>query len=231
MTNKGEENKEDKKNEEDKKTLKFIAGFLFLAALSVVINLAISLKLVFSENIIEWVSSANNPIISLWIISALVASVIIILIQSGAKLSFLKIEIPKHPLFSYLLGLPVGVTLFILIISAIVLAFFQPVCESPAAIIDVTSLREDALIQYDGESIHAKTGAKLTLKAVPGDNAVAFCSWTFTGDILDSIGPISSCTTQLHLSNQPSQGIILLTLTRSFCSVKSTVPLNLSVEP
>ena len=216
---------------ENKKVYKFIVGFICLVALSVVINLAISLKLIFPENVIEWVSSANNPIVSLWIISVLVSSAVIILIQTGAKLSFLKLEIPKHALFSYVFGLPIWATASVFIVSIICLAFFQPVCQSPSAVIDVTSLDDNALMQYDGESIHAMVGAKLTLKAIPGDNAVTFCSWSSAGSAVNSIGPTSSCTTQLHLSNEPGREVVTLTLSKSFCSVKSIIPLELIVEP
>jgi hypothetical protein len=225
---KGEEIKE---STENKKTLKFIVGFICLVALSIVINLAISLKLIFPENIIEWVSGSSNPITSLWIISILVASAMIILFQTGAKLPFLKLEIPKHPLFSYVFGLPVWATSSVFVVAIISLAVFQPVCQSPTATVNITSLDEDALIQYDGESIHAKVGANLTLKAIPGDNAVTFCSWSSVGSAVNSIGPTSSCTTQLHLSNQPGREVITLTLSKSFCSVKSMIPLELIVEP
>ena len=218
-------------NNENKKTLKFIVGLICLAVLGVAVNLAISLKLIFPENVIEWVSGSSNPIISLWIISILVASALIILFQTGAKLSFLKLEIPPHPLFSYVFGLPVWATSSVFVLAIIGLAIFQPVCQSPTAIIDVSSLDEDALIQYDGEAIYAKTGAKLTLKAVPGDNAVTFCSWSTAGSAVNSISPTTSCTTQLHLSNQPGREAITLTLSKSFCSVKSISQLELIVEP
>lgn len=216
-----------------KQTVIIFASTLFLALLSVGINLAISLKILFSESVIDWVGSSNNPPLALWIISVFFASFVIAMLNLGVKLPFIKVwvERPDHPLFTYILGLPLWVVIFTLVFSGLSLVFLGPVCESPFADIEVVALQEGDIISFDGKSISVKPGARLTLNAVVNSSSVVFCSWSATGSAVKSINPQSSCATQVNIASKTSRGIITLALSKSFCSVKSTNPLEVIVVP
>jgi len=210
----------------------FVSGIIFLALLTLIINLAISLKLFLPESVTEWIGSSSSPRLALWIVSILAASFVIVILKLGVKLPFLKhwVERPDHPIFTYILGLPLGVALSVLALSGFGLVFLGPVCQSPFANIEVTSINDES-IEYDGRSITAKTGARLTLTANVSDSSLVFCTWSSTGSAIRTIGPRSVCTTQASLSDEPSRGIITLTLVKNFCSVQSTNPLEIIVVP
>jgi hypothetical protein len=215
-----------------KNASQFIAGAATLVLLILGIELAISLKLMFPDSVIEWVGASSNPRLALWVISVLISSSLIILIKVGVKLPVLKpwIEAPDHPLFSYLLGLPLSAILSILLFSGISLAFLVPLCESPTATIQVTTL-DNSIIEYAGRSVTATVGTKLNIEAVANQNSVMFCEWSAVGSAVNTIGPKSSCTTQVNLANKPGKAIVTLTLSKSFCSVTSTNPIELIVIP
>ena len=215
-----------------KKISVLVAGAVFLILLTLGIYLAISLELIFPASVIEWIGASGNPRLALWIASCLFASFVITTLKVGVKLPFLKpwVERPDHPFFTYLFGLPLEVVLSILILSGIGQFILRPVCDSPFANIEVISLNDD-IIEFNGKLVTAKAGAKITLVANVNNNAVVFCSWSSTGTAIKTIGPKSSCTTQASLSNEPDRGIITLTLSSSFCSLKSTSPLEILVVP
>lgn len=210
---------------------KYVVGAITLFILSLGIEMAISLKLFLSESIIEWINASSNPHLSLWLLSILIASSILTLIKIGIKLPVLTPFIDStHPLLSYLLGLPLLVTIAIGILAGASLAFLGSTCQSPIASIKATSLN-DSIIYYDGKSLTAKAGSTITVDAVPGGNAVVFCSWTSTGKAITNIGPKSACTSEIDLANQPGRGIVTLTLSTSFCSISSTHPIEIITVP
>jgi hypothetical protein len=215
-----------------KQVAKYIVGAITLFVLSLGIEIAISLKLFLSESIIEWINSASNPRFSLWLISILIVSSILTLIKIGVKLPLLTpwIESSIHPLISYLLGLPLLVTIAIAVLAGVSLAFLGPRCESPTANVKVTSL-DDSIIYYDGKSLTVKAGSTLTVEALPNENTVVFCVWSSTGKAITNIGPKSACISQIELDNEPGKGIVTLTLSKSFCSVSSTHPIEIITVP
>ena len=216
-----------------KKTITAITGIAFLFVLSVVINLGISLKLLLPSNIIEWAGESYNAQLTLWIISVLFSSFILALLSLGIKLPFIKpwVERPDHPVYTYIFGLPLWAILSIFVLSGLSLFFLGPVCESPFAVIEASTLNKNDLVDYDGNIITARAGSKLTLSATVKDNSVVFCSWSSTGEVIKTIVPQSSCITQASLSPEPGKGIITLTLSKNFCSLRSITPLELIVIP
>jgi len=212
-----------------KKAGQFVAGAITLVLLTFGIELAISLKLMFPDSVTEWIGASSNPRLLLWIVSILTPSALIILIKIGVKIKFLEkwVEGFDHP---YLLGLPEWAYISIFTLSVIGLAFFPPACESPTATIQVTSL-DNSLIEYTGRSVTATVGTKLSIEAVSNEKSVMFCEWSAVGSAINTIGPKSSCATQVSLANKPGKAIISLKLSKSFCSVTSTSPIEIVVVP
>jgi hypothetical protein len=211
----------------------YVSGAVSLLLFSIAINLAASLNLLFPSSVIEWIGASRNPRITLWVTSLLSASFIYVALQLGIKLPSIKawVERPDHPVFNYLLGLPLGVVLSITAISSLALFLSAPVCESPIAIIQAASLNGGE-VKYDGKVINAEPDARITLAAISQENSIVFCTWETTGTAIKSLNPRSSCKTQLSVSNQPGdRGIITLTLSKSYCSLRSTNPLEVLVIP
>ena len=77
----------------------------------------------------------------------------------------------------------------------------------------------------------AKNGAVLTIEATTSDKAMPYCTWSSSGQAIRAIGPLSSCTTQANLSNETSNGLITLAMSKGSCSSISTRTLEIVVAP
>lgn len=211
---------------------KFAVGTFSFLVFTLLIYWVFSLRLFLPSNLIWLVTASTNPRIALWMISILISSSLISLLKLGVKVPQLQpfIEKKDHPIFNYLLGLPLGIVLSILVISFIGLVLLKPVCISPYAEIEDESYN-NVIIRRDGNDIIAKTGEKIDLIANIQNDTITFCSWNSMGDAIKKIDPINSCRTSVFLSNEPGIGVVTLRLSTSYCSLESSIPVNFQTVP
>lgn len=211
------------------------AGSFTLSAIALVIvalllRLAISLKLVLPDSLIDWISASQNPRLALWLVGGLGAAGLAFLLKIGVKIPWFKDWLDTPAAFlKPALAFPTLLYGSILVVLGISLYFLGPICESPAVNISVTSA--DETMKYDGRSVTAKPGSILTLEATTKDTSVIFCKWSTTGNAVEAINPQFLCATQISLVNKPGRGIVTLTVSKTSCSITSTYPLEINIMP
>ena len=215
-----------------KATGQYMASAAFYILLVIGIAMAISLNLVLPENTVGLIGSSSNPRLIVWFISVLFSSAIMFLTKIGIMIPVVKSYFENHDntALPYFFSLPIKITLPILVLAAIGVAFLWPVCESPAVNFSVTTL-DNSTINFNGATITAKTGSILTIEAVLHEKTMVSCKWSSSGQAIRTIGPLSSCVTQINLSDKAGKGFITLALSKNFCSIVSTRPLEIITTP
>jgi hypothetical protein len=206
-----------------------VSGLAIFLLLSGAIMVLIKFQLIIPRSMLNWLSQSPDPQRAIISFSALVASLIMIVLRLGIQIPFMEKWVKSDDIRRYLSGLPLWAILIILVASVAGLLVVFPSCQPPASVVFVVQGREDPLGPSD--VLTARPGEALTITAEAiQENAILSCKWQYVGDAFETLGESHRCELNLVFANQPGSGFLTLQASQDFCSQSSIFSLQVEVS-
>ncbi len=210
---------------------RFSIGLIAFLVILFLIIWFTSIGLLIPLSVKNWLSQSRIPVLSLWLFSLAMTSIIRILLWLGIKFPMVPdvTETSRDRNWDYLLGFPVWLAVLLGGISGVGLFVYRPICSAPFIVFNVSSNDKIRQIEAGGLFIVPENSSS-TITAISGSADILNCSWSFAGKAISSLSSMNSCSTTVNFSNSMGKAILSLSATQGFCSTVAHVPLEIIVQ-